>query len=200
MGGQRLAGAKQQHLDMRLRFAERLRDVREVHVLGVAQPERLELHRRQMAARQPPEVLDFFAPGEQFCRVAGIHQIRRRFDCDFRKDRTMMIDAAVPRDAEKPRGEAAARIKLGNRAEGANEGVLRGFGGIRAAAAGLDDECINPALVTTNQLLERGQGALLALPGQLFVGGRLGFGYQSASACSAFFSAFFSALCAWWAL
>jgi hypothetical protein len=159
------------------RFSQHLRDLRHVHILCVAQPERLKLNFGETPLRKAPQIAPLFALGEQFGWIRIIHLFWRSF-VGFGQTFPMAINANVPRKREKPRGKIAVGIKLRDGLECPHEGLLRDFLWITALSASSRDKATDTIAIAMDEFLKCRERPGLGLPGQIFVRERLKLGYH----------------------
>src|SRR5580658_9045300 len=117
-----------------------------------------------ITARAPPQILGLFAASQQLGGIVPIHFLRRRLASPGNSV-AETINALAPRNGEKPGGERAAGIKLGDGLKCPDKCVLRHFARIGVVPAGLEDKRVNTIFVAADQFLKRDEVPSLALPG-----------------------------------
>jgi hypothetical protein len=158
-------------------FAQHLGYLRHAHLLGVSEPQRLELSVGQPTPSELPQIARIFTAREQFGRIVMIQLFRHRF-VGHGQPTAVMVNAGVASEGKKPRGELAPRIKPSDSLKGPDEGVLRNFRGIGTIAARMGNEAVDAMPVAMNQFFKRFEGAGLRSASQLLIGNRERFGWH----------------------
>jgi hypothetical protein len=126
--------------------------LRDVHVLGVAQPEGLELAVRQRRARAAPQILGLFPARQQFGGIVRVQLLRRGLAA-ARNPGAKAIDP-LRRAMVKSQAANGRRDQTGRWLKRPDKRVLRDFARVGVVAAGLEDERVNTIFVAADQFLK----------------------------------------------